>query len=685
MVEKLTLGSTHLNALVYCAKGPMIETNMATTDINEQGKQMMRVAASRPGLSQTCMHFSLSGTAQDNQKLTTTDYQQMMREHLEKGQGIDLNKHQYSMFIHKESTGRAHIHCVVNRISVDGNDHNLWNWKTKGKASCRNLEQKYNLEQVTNDRDPNAVKLTSGEIRQQARTGKPTAKQIVKTAVDVWLPHCHTLEELTTALKQDGVTLEILSNKNGPYGCTFTARDPATGKNITLAGGQIADSCKLKQLQKRLLSAEQKQTQQTEGLSPWQNLRTAVSKNIAGCRTLDEFREKLQAAGIACTINNDAISYSVDGETLDARLPRNATLDAIRQRITSNDAWLSVRDAVKIAGRGCLSFEDFREKLNAENVDFTVGEEGELMYTLPDGRTLTGKQIPKNATLDAIRQRLDGNTLRDAIRRAFRDAKNEDEIAEALQKNDGILVGRDDDWKLTYTLPNGRVLSGDAVPRGCTAADLDARFQDRDLYQIINDVLRDSIRDGADVNGVIARLEESGVQVQRTLDIETGKTSITGYAVQEFHHEEDGSVYVSDRTFAGGRVPSVLTAEGIQNRIDSTALWQQVNKTVSNTIREGGSVEAIRRALERDGIKMQIATDPETQAQSVSYSNDKTELTGGQVPQGCTLDGIRERISQRSTAWRGRIAGAAMAAFAARQRREDEDEENEYNRHGLGN
>lgn len=620
MVEKLTLGNTHLNALEYCAKGEMVETNMLTTDINEQGKQMMRVASGRPGVGQTCMHFSLSGTVQDNEKLTTQDYQTMMREHLVQGQGIDLSRHQYSMFVHRENTGRMHIHCVVNRISLDGKDHDLWQWKAKGKTSCRSLEEKYGLEPVTNVRDPSAVKLTSGEIRQKERTELPVAKELIAEAIERRIPEVGTLEELRDALKQDDVGMEILRNSDGPYGLRFTGRDPSTGQLLTFAGGSIASNCQCRAVIGRIERA-QRQHARRDNKPPtaWERIQTGVKTNIPGCRSLEDLTAKLQEQGIAATITNNELSYVVDGKQYKGKLPRNATLQAVNARIESNAKWRTDRDtlraAVRTASKNADSVQEIQERLALQGITLTV-------TAGPDGTRSTSYVI------------------------------------------------------------DGKTITGKGIPKGCTVEELEQRIDQQKLYNEINDVVREASRElGADLDSVLHTLHIRGYEVQTSTNPDTGARSITGYSTHVFSRDADGQIQVQTREFKDW-IPGPLTAEAIQNRCDTSELYRNVSTTVIKQIRAGGNLQDIRRALEKQGITLTV-TDNQDGTQITAYSNGKATLTDDQIPQA-SIENINARIATLQAAARRLAARNVLAGLAGGARKKEDEEEDELYRHRPG-
>jgi hypothetical protein len=625
MVEKLTLGDTHLNALQYCAKGELVETNMLTTDINEQGKQMMQVAAGRPGLHQTCMHFSLSGTVADNERLTTSDYQRLMKEHLEQGQGIDLSKHQYSMFVHRENTGRMHIHAVVNRIATDGTDHNMWQYKTKGKASSRALEEKYDLERVTNDRAPEKVKLTSGELRQKERTGQPCAKENIADAIEKRIPEATSLEELRDALVQDDITMEILRNNDGPYGLRFSGRDPDSGQLLTFAGGQIASNCQCRAVIGRIERAQEravKQRSHAEGkpLTPWERIQTNVKQNIPGCRSLEDLTATLQEQGITVAVINNELSYTVDGKQFRGRLPKNATLQAVNARIESNAKWRTDRDtlraAVRTASKNADSVQEIQERLAAQGVTLTV------------------------------------------------------------------TTGADGTRTTSYTLES-KTISGRAVPKGCTIEDLEKRLDQQKLYHEINDIIRETSRElGADLDSVLHTLHLRGYEVSTRTNPD-GRRSITGYTTHTFSRDADGQVQVQTRAFKDW-IPGPLTAEAIQNRCDTSELYRQVTSTAIQQIRVGGNLDAVRAALAKQGITMTVEKDPETGVRNTTYTNDKgVTLTQDQIPVA-SAENINARVAARQAAARRLAARNILTALAAGGRQEEEEENNtRYSRPGY--
>lgn len=257
MIGKITLGNTPGGALNYASKGPLVETNVASVDSHEIAVQMRRVMDGRPGIRDTVIHISLSPTALDNEHVTTQDLQDLAREYAQL-MDLDLNRHQYVMFVHREMTGRQHLHLMVNRVGLDGGLYNLHQYKIRNRDACRVLEQRHGLEQVTSAPNDDA-KLTPGERRKQARTGKPVPRQYIKSAIDARTPECRTLEELQAALARDNVDLEIMTNSGGPYGVRFSTTDE-TGERVTFTGKQIANNCTIKQLQARLAAGQQQGT-----------------------------------------------------------------------------------------------------------------------------------------------------------------------------------------------------------------------------------------------------------------------------------------------------------------------------------------------------------------------------------------------------------------------------------------
>lgn len=256
MIPKITKGNGFRGIHDYASKGPLLETNVNSADPGEIARQMRKVAdSSTTQTGKPVYHVSLRPSEEDwnSGKLSEADLRGIAHDWCSK-MGIDLEKHQYAMYSHKAFTSAGHIHLIINKVGMDGVQFRDLNDFARGKAACREIEIERGLRVVPNDpapEDEGKTKLNGKEKRKWKRTGMVPPKEKIKRAIDKRSPKCHSLEELRDALRRDGVSLEILTNKSGPYGVKFSTADEK-GKMIYFTGQQVAKSCTISKLKKRL-------------------------------------------------------------------------------------------------------------------------------------------------------------------------------------------------------------------------------------------------------------------------------------------------------------------------------------------------------------------------------------------------------------------------------------------------
>jgi len=244
MLGKTKTGSGFKGVLYYCLqekKEPEIlySNNVIGNDAKELIKEFEAVREENINISKPVWHTSLSFAENDN--ITNEKMGEIAQRFMEKA-GFSAENNQYVVIKHNDKD-HSHCHIVANRVGFDGKAVSDYYYKSQTVKWAKELEKEYNLIKV--QEIALAKKL---EQTQTLNHDKKFIKEHVERAIGD--KNVTSLDDLSKALKKDGVELEVLKHsKTGKeYGVNFRVN------GNTYKGSDIAKRLAYKSLSQLLPS-----------------------------------------------------------------------------------------------------------------------------------------------------------------------------------------------------------------------------------------------------------------------------------------------------------------------------------------------------------------------------------------------------------------------------------------------
>jgi hypothetical protein len=178
-----------------------------------------------PNITKPVAHISLDFSAQDKERLTDKAMVGIALEYLDK---MGYKNTQFIIVRHHD-TDHPHIHLVINRIDNDGKRIPDKNEKFRSTKICMELTKKYGL-YIANSKE---------NVKRHRLKEPDKTKYEIYDALKASIPKCRNWQELTTELKQQGITTDFRKN-----GSTDKIQGIRFGKgNYSFNGSQIDRSC----------------------------------------------------------------------------------------------------------------------------------------------------------------------------------------------------------------------------------------------------------------------------------------------------------------------------------------------------------------------------------------------------------------------------------------------------------
>lgn len=181
MIGKVSTGkyASRLLAYVEHKEGAyQIDSNMAGSDRLQLAAELSASFAVRPTLEQRVWHTTLSTVPEEN--LSDSTWRAISRCYL---QEMGFGDRQYAVYRHAD-TRHHHVHIIASRIDIVTGEaiSDSWNWR-KTEETIRDIERRFGLRQVRSSTARELTAPTTGEIRQQRRTGKLPVRIQLQTAI----------------------------------------------------------------------------------------------------------------------------------------------------------------------------------------------------------------------------------------------------------------------------------------------------------------------------------------------------------------------------------------------------------------------------------------------------------------------------------------------------------------------
>jgi Relaxase/Mobilisation nuclease domain len=203
MIGKIGTGRSFSGCINYCLEDKLLRSqeaafknraeilnfNQCFGNKKELIQQFNEVRRLNPGLSKPVLHITLSLAPNEKpDKGTWSEIAEDCAKHF----GFDKN--QFITVSHAD-TSHPHLHIIANRIGFNKKTVSDSNNYKKMAAWCRQMEQKYNLQQVLSPR-----KFLSKEMRQIPRSD--ARKEAMKNDVKVCLVSSKNYNEFEAFMKQ---------------------------------------------------------------------------------------------------------------------------------------------------------------------------------------------------------------------------------------------------------------------------------------------------------------------------------------------------------------------------------------------------------------------------------------------------------------------------------------------------
>ena len=211
MIAKTVQGKGFKGVLKYNSKGILLATNFAGTDIKTQIAEVATVRALRPNLKNAVQHTALSLSAEEKDKLTDQQWQQVAFRYMQK-MGFDW-QNQFAIFKH-DDTENPHIHIVINRIKTNGevvSDSKTWE---RQSVIMREIEEEFGLKKVEfKPRHERTATVSKEEAERYKRTGELTPRLVIAGIIDEALKTKPDLQTFVEMLALSGVEVKLKRNE----------------------------------------------------------------------------------------------------------------------------------------------------------------------------------------------------------------------------------------------------------------------------------------------------------------------------------------------------------------------------------------------------------------------------------------------------------------------------------------
>ncbi|WP_425639109.1 relaxase/mobilization nuclease domain-containing protein [Algoriphagus yeomjeoni] len=211
MITKVSIGTSFMGALNYnlqklyskdeSQKAELLATNFASLKQQSIKNELRLLQSLNPRLKRNTFHTSLNF---GKDEVISNDKMLTIAEEYMKKMGFDNNA--YFIFRHHD-TGHPHCHILVLRNRFDGTVVSDSRNYQRSDQIARELEIKYNLEQVKSSQESKVKSPDKDEIEMALRTGKASQRMVLQELVGAALKKSNNIPSFIGHLEKSGVNV----------------------------------------------------------------------------------------------------------------------------------------------------------------------------------------------------------------------------------------------------------------------------------------------------------------------------------------------------------------------------------------------------------------------------------------------------------------------------------------------
>ena len=259
MIGKIVQGANFRGVVNYVLNKPDAEplgSKGLRNDSLNHIVESFRTQASLNPIAKPVAHISLDFSVQDKERLTNKMMLQIADEYLNR---MGYGNTQVLIVRHNDRE-HPHLHLVLNRIDGNGKRISDKNERVRNTKVCRELSNKYGLYIA-----PNKDNVKRHRLREPDKT-----KYEIYDAIRECLPNCRNWNDLTTALRKQGIDTEFKRK-----GSTSTIDGVKFSKNgYTFSGSKVDKAFSFSKLNRLFTQVQQRVSQQP---TPGKKMMTAAN------------------------------------------------------------------------------------------------------------------------------------------------------------------------------------------------------------------------------------------------------------------------------------------------------------------------------------------------------------------------------------------------------------------------
>lgn len=190
-----------LNYLLSKEGAEIVGGNMIGDNARELAAEFSASRKLRPSLNRVVYHSSLS--LPPGESLSDQKWRDISQQYVSK---MGFKSSQYVAVKHTD-TEHPHIHIVASRISMDGRVVSDSHDFKRSESIVRGIERDYGLTPVAPSREAQAKAPKTGELHKALRENDPSAKMVLKHAIDQARSNRPTMSEFILRLDVIGVSV----------------------------------------------------------------------------------------------------------------------------------------------------------------------------------------------------------------------------------------------------------------------------------------------------------------------------------------------------------------------------------------------------------------------------------------------------------------------------------------------
>ena len=247
MIGKIVQGADFRGVVNYVLQKPNAEplgSRGLRNDSIDHIVDCFRMQASLNPIAKPVAHISLDFSVKDKERLTNRMMMQIADEYLRRmGYG-----NTQVLIVRHHDREHPHLHLVLNRIDGNGRRISDKNERVRNVKVCRELSDKYGLYIA-----PNKENVKRHRLREPDKT-----KYEIYDAIRNVLPRCRNWNDLTTALRKQGINTEFKRK-----GSTSTIEGVKFSKNgYTFSGSKVDKAFSYSKLNRYFAQAQLRVSQQ---------------------------------------------------------------------------------------------------------------------------------------------------------------------------------------------------------------------------------------------------------------------------------------------------------------------------------------------------------------------------------------------------------------------------------------